>query len=401
MALEQLESRRLLSISGNVLTENIYPAGDRDEHYFSITSQDLAAVGGEYVVTLSLSGGLSGFQPVARMQAPSGSLIGSEIDAGSSQTFKLSVAGDYRVQVQDNDDQDTGTYVLALEGINPPSLDAQAITLGERKSARLDVMGEVDEYTFTATAGNIVTLSLSESHLGSCATLFSPTGDKVKLYSASTGNRVSQVAAGNKVLSEPLQAGKYVIQVYDNNYTAIGDYELSLEGLVPASANAVTLTPGETKTGDIAAGEVDAYKFIATGGSVVSVSLSDVVSGTDFNLWAELYSPSGKKDAKLPATNGPDAVENGNKVVYRLPTETGTYVIQVYDYDYTHLEAYGVTLEGLNPPSLDAVAIAFGQQKTGTLSLQGEVDAFSFTVFAADLAAGGGQYLAKLSFSSE
>ncbi|MCU0872659.1 MAG: hypothetical protein MUE50_09980 [Pirellulaceae bacterium] len=115
MALEQLESRRLLSISGNVLTENIYPAGDRDEHYFSITSQDLAAVGGEYVVTLSLSGGLSGFQPVARMQAPSGSLIGSEIDAGSSQTFKLSVAGDYRVQVQDNDDQDTGTYVLALE----------------------------------------------------------------------------------------------------------------------------------------------------------------------------------------------------------------------------------------------------------------------------------------------
>ena len=349
LALEQLESRRLLSISGDVLTDNIYPAGDRDEHFFTISSQELSAAGGEYVVTLSLSGGLSGFQPVARLQAPSGNLFGSEIDAGSSQTFKLTVAGNYVVKVQDNDDRDTGTYVLALEGIQPPSLDAQAITLGELKTARLDVMGEVDEYTFTATAGNIVTLSLSESHLGSRATLFSPAGDKVKLYSALTGNRVSQVAAGNKVLSEPLQAGKYVIQVYDNNYTDIGDYQLSLEGLVPASADAVALTPGETKTGDIVAGEVDAYKFTATGGNVVTVSLSDVVSGTSSSLWAELYSPSGNKVAKLAGTNGPDEVENGNKVVYRLPAETGTYVIQVYDYDYTHPEAYGVTLEGLNP----------------------------------------------------
>jgi methionine-rich copper-binding protein CopC len=399
--LEQFESRRLLSISGNVLTEDIYPAGDRDEHYFSLTSQDLAAVGGEYVVTLSLSSGLSGFQPVAKMQAPSGNLIGSEIDAGSSRMFKLTVAGDYKVLVQDNDDQDTGTYVLALEGINPPSLDAQAITLGERKTARLDVVGEVDEYTFTATAGNLVTLSLSESHPGSRATLFSPAGDEVKLYSASTGNRVSQVTAGNKVLSEALEAGTYVIQVHDNNYTAIGDYQLSLEGLVPASADAVAITSGETKTGDIAAGEVDAYKFTATGGNVVSVSLSDVVSGTSSRLWAELYSPSGTKVAKLPGTNGPDEVENGNKVVYRLPAEAGTYVIQVYDYDYTHLEAYGVTLEGLNPASLDGVAIAFGQQQTGTLNLESEVDAFTFTVSVADLAAGGGQYLAELSLSSE
>ena len=401
LTLEQLESRRLLSISGDVLTDDIFPAGDRDEHFFNVSSQELSAAGGQYVVTLALSGGLGGFQPVARVQAPSGSLIGSEVDAGSSQTFTLTVAGNYVVKVQDNDDRDTGTYVLALEGIQPPSLDAQAITLGERKTAGLDLMGEVDEYTFTATAGNIVTLSLSESHPGSRATLFSPAGDEVKLYSASTGNRVSQVAAGSKVLSEPLQAGKYVIQVYDNNYTAVGNYQLSLEGLVPASADAVVLTPGETKTGDIAVGEVDAYKFTATGGNVVTVNLSDLVSGTSSRLWAELYSPSGKKVVKLPGTNGPDEVENGNKVVYRLPAETGTYVVQVYDYDYTHPEAYGVTVEGLNPPSLDAVAITYGQQKTGTIDLPSEVDAFSFTVSAADLAAGGGQYLARLSLSSE
>ena len=125
------------------------------------------------------------------------------------------------------------------------------------------------------------------------------------------------------------------------------------------------------------------------------------MSGTSSRLWAELYSPSGKKVDKLPGTNGPDEVENGNKVVYRLPAETGTYVIQVYDYDYTHPEAYGVTLEGLNPPSLDAVAIAFGQQKTGTIDCRARSTRSTFTVSAADLAAGGGQYQARLSLSSE
>ena len=99
-----------------------------------------------------------------------------------------------------------------------------------------------------------------------------------------TGNRVSQVAAGHKVLSEPFQAGTYVIQVYDDNYTDIGDYELSLEGLVPASTDAAALTLGETKSGDIVAGEVDAYKFTATGGGVVTVSLSDARVGDELRV---------------------------------------------------------------------------------------------------------------------
>ena len=401
LRLEHLESRQLLAFSGNVLSDDIYPAGDEDAHFFSLTSQDLTDAGGEYVATLSLSAGLGGFQPLARIQAPSGSWLGSEIDAGSSQTFTLTAAGTYAVVVRDNDNQDTGTYALALEGINPPSADAQAITLGERKAASLDVLGEVDEYAFTATAGNIVTLSLSETHSGSRAVLYSPAGDKVKLYSATTGNRVSQVTAGSKVLTESLGAGKYVIQVYDANYTSVGDYELALEGLVPASTDAVLATIGDTKTGDIAVGDVDAYKFIAAGGGIVTISLSDLVPGSSTELWAELYSPSGQKVAKLPGTSGSDEVENGNKVIYKLPAETGTYVIQVYDYDYSNSEDYGVTLEGISPPSLDAVTLAVGQPKTGTIGLASEVDTFSWTVSAADLAAGGGQFPARLSLASE
>ncbi len=401
LMLEQLESRRVLSVSGDVLTDNIYPVGDSDEHFFTIDSQDLASAGGKYVVSLALAGADAGFLPQAKLYSPAGDPLGSDLDSGSSQTFTLTTVGTYVVRVQDNNDQDTGVYALALEGINPPSQDAQLTKLGELKNGSLDVMGEVDEYTFTATAGNIVTLSLSETHLGSRATIYAPTGEKVKLYSALLGNRVTEVTAGHKVVSEPLQSGTYVIQVFDDNYADIGDYQLSLEGLVPASADAVLLTPGEFKTGDIVPGEVDAYKFAGTGGDIVTVSLSDAKSGSSNQLWAELYSPSGQNVEKLPGTNGPSEVENGMKVVYRLPAETGTYVIQVYDYDYTDSEAYGVAFESLNPPSLDATTIAWGQQKTGTIDGMGEVDEFRFTLAAADLAANGGQYQARLSFSSD
>lgn len=399
--LEQLESRRVLSVSGDVLTDNIYPAGDTDEHYFTLDAEDLSSAGGEYVVTLALAGASGGFQPVARLYSPTDNPVGSELDAGSSRTFTLTAVGTYSVKVQDNNNQDTGTYALALEGINPPSEDAQETTLGGLESGSLDVMGEVDEYTFEATAGNIVTISLSETHGGSRATLYSPAGDEVKVYSATTGNRVTRVLAGNKALSEPLQAGTYVIQVYDDNYADAGNYQLSLEGLVPASADAVSLALGEFKTGDIAAGEVDAYKFTGAAGDIVTLSLSDAQSGSSTQLWVELYSPSGQKVEKLPGTNGDDEVENGNKVVYQLPAETGTYVIQVYDYDYTHVEPYGVALEGIHPRSLDSIAIDVGQQKTGTIDGMGEVDAFHFALAAADLAAHGGQYQVRLSFVSE
>jgi len=401
LLLEQLESRRVLSVSGSVLTDDIYPARDTDDHFFAVSEQDLADAGGQYVVTLALAGAVDGFQPLAKLYSYPGDPIGSELDSGSSNTYTLTTAGTYFVRVQDNDNQDTGTYALALEGIHPPSQDAQQTTLGDVESGRLDLMGEVDEYTFTATAGNVVTISLSEAHLGSRATLYSPTGDTVKLYSAQTGNRVTRVVAGNKVLSEPLQAGTYVIQVHDDNYMDVGDYQLALEGLLPASSDAVSLTLGEYKTGEIVAGEVDAYKFTAAGGEIVTVSLSDVQSGSSTELWAELYSPSGKKVEKLPGTNGPSEVENGKKVFYQLPAETGTYVIQVYDNDYTDAEAYGVALEGLNPPSLDAVAMTLGEQRTGTIDGMGEVDEFRFTLTAAELAANGGQYQVRLSLSSD
>ncbi len=194
----------------------------------------------------------------------------------------------------------------------------------------------------------------------------------MQLYSAVTGGKTDDVAYGNKVISDVLAGGTYVVQVYDDNYTGTDtrDYRLAVEGLIAPSLDSVTILWGQTLSDTIDSGEIDEYDFLATAGDVVTVSLSELVPGTDTELWAELYTPSGEQVEKLPASpGGPDEVENGNKVVYLLP-ETGTYVIQVYDNDYTHTEAYAVTLEGLKPHSPDAQKLILGTpvSTTGQIS---------------------------------
>jgi hypothetical protein len=77
-------------------------------------------------------------------------------------------------------------------------------------------------------------------------------------------------------------------------------------------------------------GEIDAYRFVGAEGDLITLSLSDAVTGLTHRLWAELYAPSGTKVSKLKSTNGPSEVENGKKVIYQLP-ETATAANPVRD----------------------------------------------------------------------
>jgi len=388
-----------LSIPGIVVSDTISPVGDSDPHTFSISAADLAAAGGQYVVKLSLAGASGTFQARARLFSPSGAELGSELAAGTRDSPRtLSEVGVYTVWVYDSDNNATGAYAIGLEGLNPPSSDAVAISTGDVQTNTIAMMAEVDEYTFTAAVGDRVTLSLADTASASYApraVLYSPSGQEVELRSATTGSQVGHVEGGKKVVSAVLaEAGVYVIQVYDNNFTDTGQYRLALEGLVDASEDAEPIVLGEVRSGTIDAGEIDEYTFLASAGDVVTVSLSDVDPGSDTELWAELYSPSGEKVEKLYGTTGPDEVENGEKVVYPLPA-TGTYVIQVFDGDYAHSEPYAVALEGLKPPSPPphSVAISVGNTVTGRIEVRGEVDEFTFFASAAQLL--------RLSFDSE
>lgn len=417
LVLEPLESRRLLAVGGGGIIDSIFPVGDSDDHPFFVSAAELAAAGGEYVVSVSLTKSVGEFTPSGSLYYQPGSpssadQIGGSVAAGNKAVYRLRDPGTYFVRVSDNNDQETGNYGVGLEGLNPPSADAQAITLGDTKTGTI-VAGQLDEYTFTAAAGDVITLSLADTSASAAgyeprAELYhSTSGDRIKLSSATTGGSTSEFSAGRKYISDPLtRGGLYVIQVFDSDYTEThaNGYALALEGLSPPSTDAGWIAMGQTVSGVTEQGDVDTYRFTAVADSLVTVSLSDAVSGSATEVWAELYSPSGQKVDKLPSTPGDDEVLNGQQVVYRLPV-TGTtanpYVIQVFDNNYTHVESYALGLEGLSPLSQDAQSIAVGQTRTGTIQAMGEVDTYYFTLTAAELAAASGAYPLDLAFDSD
>jgi len=382
LTIEALEDRRVLNVSGGLLSGSIDAIGDVDEFQFTAEVGD--------VVTVSLANTSSGtFIPRANLISPSDNDLGA-VHAGFKNTYDLDEAGTYVIQVYDDSLIETGPYAVGLEGLKPASDDGSAITLGSVETQSTTETGEVDEFTFTAGVGDVVTLSLAEAGFGVYrphAMLYSPSGDEVRLYSASTGSRANFVDSGRKAVSEALgEAGTYVIQVYDDNYTHTGDYSLAFEGLTPASDDAVDILLGQVLSGTIDTGEVDEFTFTGTAGDLLTLSLSEKEHGADTELWTEVYSPSGMKVEKLDGTSGPDEVENGKKVVYELPNETGTYVIQVYDNNYTDTEDYGLALEGLDPTSPDpySEALSFGAAISAAIDELGDVDEYLFTGNAGD-----------------
>ncbi len=406
LTIEQLESRRVLSVPGYVIGGSIEQQGGDD--YYSY-----AAEAGE-VITLALSGASDRFQPRAQLYAPNNDTLGDFVHSGDKRRFRLNSTGTYWIRVYDDDGIDLGTYALALEGLRPPSDDAAPVSAGTESVGTIDAVvaglgAEVDAYYFTVdAAGSKMTLSLADTVSGNFAPrveLFSPSGNPVNLVSQ-TGSSVSRILPGRKVLTEELtETGTYVAQVYDNNFTDSGAYALAVEGLKPASLDAVSLELGDVVQDSISGmGQVDTFTFSVTsdelaaagGETIVSLSISEETPGTTSELWAELYSPSGQQVEAA----GIDEVENGHKVVYRL-SEPGTYITQVFDQDYTDLEDYGIALEGIRPPSLDSIATAIGDQVEGTLDERGEVDAYHFIVSEADLTTPDGSYGVTLSFDSE
>jgi hypothetical protein len=412
LTLETLESRHLLTELGGVVIDEIFPAGDIDSHPFLISQQHLDAAGGKVHITLSLSDSLGTFIPQAILVDQSGNQIGDLLGAGSKNRYELRTPGIYSVAVRDNDHQDVGGYAIGLAGLNPPSSDAMTIEPGDVRTGSLSP-GQIATYTFTAAAGDLMTISLADTSSSDAGFLpraelyYSATGQRLSLLGAAAGSTQWEMSAGNKYLTRPMpHTGLYVLQVYDNNYTHThaNGYAIALEGLSPPSENAVEISSGSVISGRIELGEIDAYRFVGAEGDLITLSLSDAVTGLTHRLWAELYAPSGTKVDKLTSTTGPDEVENGRKVIYQLP-ETATadnpYVIQVYDNNYADAEDYALSLQGLNPVCGSGVAMLPGDVLSGTIDEMGQVNTHYFTVTESDLSDGNGVYQVRVAFESE
>ncbi|MDR4493775.1 MAG: hypothetical protein R3B74_05015 [Nitrospirales bacterium] len=177
------------------------------------------------VVTIQLAE-TSGFTPVSQFPfatvfSPTGVALQS---FGPSQpTLTLPASGTYVIKVTANDLTSTGSYGLGIECVIPPSPDAVALSCGSRLDGTIAAGAEADLFTFTGTAGQVVTIQLAETSGFTpvsqfpFATVFSPTGVALQSFGPS-----------QPTLTLPA-SGTYVIKVTANNLVATGAYELGLD----------------------------------------------------------------------------------------------------------------------------------------------------------------------------
>src|SRR5947208_3440350 len=274
-------------------------------------------------VTLSLGSAPSGVTGSFNPTAPT----------GTSSTLTVSVGAAVA----------SGVYDLTVDGTGTPGNRSTPLTLtvgahatgslvnGRTYSGTISVPGDLDTWTFTATQGDYIALSVgtvtqTTAHFAPWIRLLSPTGVLL-------GNSSTQTGASNIAATAPT-SGTYTVIIgsYLNGfYDGTGSYQLTLAkgpGAVEVSTGdeGGPMTNGATNAGSIYQGDFDTWTFTAREGDDIAVSVGTVTQTTaHFAPWIRLVSPSG-------ALLGNSSTQTGASNVAATAPTSGTYTVIIGSY---------------------------------------------------------------------
>ena len=116
-----------------------------------------------------------------------------------------------------------GTYGLYLQRTNNPG-NAVPIAFGETKTGSIITYAQMNNYTFTATAGNMITTRMHSSWaVGPQIDLYAPNGALI----TSSANLLSSY--DTEITKSLTSTGRYTILVGDTSGSYAGTYSLSLQ----------------------------------------------------------------------------------------------------------------------------------------------------------------------------
>ncbi|HZG51455.1 MAG TPA: pre-peptidase C-terminal domain-containing protein [Pyrinomonadaceae bacterium] len=247
-----------------------------------------------------------------------------------------------------------------------------------------------DEYTFSGTAGQQISITLNSNDFDTYLYLIRP-GETT--LSASTiqdddggiggrgafgnPNTNSRIPAGSGVITLPT-TGQYSIlaNAFDAGAAGLGAYSLTFT--VGANCSSTPIAFNETKSGSLTTGDcvnpiendntlTDLYTFSGTAGQQISITMT-AAAGSSVDPYIYLVLPNGEvladdnnggggTTARLPQFNG---------TFGRLPM-TGTYTIVANTVSSTQSGNYTITLNLAAAPC-PSTPIAIGATATGTLA---------------------------------
>jgi len=270
--------------------------------------------------------------------------------------------------------------LLSLVLFFPSITLAMSLSNGGVVAGEISVIGEIDEYTFSSSAGNTVYLRVADTETTQFInSAFLPQIDLIDpngvLLTSSRGGLVGDIARALVV------SGQYTVRIRDDSSgeDETGSYNLYFAN-APGANDDGTLPNGGKVSGEIELGDIDSYTFAASAGETVYLRVADTETtrfiNSSFQPYIGLLSPSG---AFLTGSQGALVGD-----ITRFLVESGTYTVVVFDessgedatgsYDLYYAKAIGANDDGVLPN---------GGKVSGVIDL-GDIDSYTFTANAGE-----------------
>ena len=337
---------------GQVVVGSISVAGQLNPYTLTVADND--------VVTIMVGKTSGSMNPRLELYGSAGNLIAS---ANYAITRTFTTGGRYTVLVRDDSSINTGGYAITWNKLVNPC-NATGISCGQDLGGAIGASVNTPPwnfYTFTASAGDVVTIRASKTSgsLYPYLELYGPTGTLVgSIYS-------SPLAELDKTLTA---AGTYTVVVSDVNYANTGNYTLTWQRL-NGPCGASPLNCGQVVVGSISvAGQLNPYTLTVADNDVVTIMVGKT-SGS-MNPRLELYGSAG------------NLIASANYAITRTFTTGGTYTVLVRDDSSINTGGYAITWNKLVNPC-NAIAISCGQTVSGAIGASVNTPPWNFYTFTA------------------
>src|SRR5262249_43410799 len=389
--------------NGDTFTGTIATPGQIDIWSFSAAQGDFIALAIGEVVAIPDPG----FQPLIQLQVhDTGTVIATAIgQLGAQIAVNAPLTAAYDVLVRDSNINRPGTalgsYLLTLvktPGAFVVHADDQggAMTNGANHAGSVYI-GDLDVWTFTASQGDFITLSLGEVLQSQIDAGFDPW---IRLIDP-TGTLVTQAVGllSAQIATKATFSGTYTVLVSDSAINREpshpGDYILTMVKTnapltVSIGDEGGPMTNGGNHAGVISVGDLDGWTFEAVQGDFIALSVGEVLQSQidpGFVPWIRLLGPNGDVVgsslgvlAAQIAANAPLRSEERRvgkeSAINREPSHSGRYIL-------TLVKANAVLTV---PTGDEGGPMTNGGNHAGVISV-GELDGWSFAAVQGDFIA--------------
>ncbi len=288
---------------------------------------------------------------------------------GSRLIFTAPDDGEYILRATGFDSGAEGAYTLKLTD-GPPPLASKPVSIGDEVDGELttsdgtnDAGQRADAYTFSATAGQRVEITLDSSAFDAYLELFDATGKSV-----GEDDDGGDEGTNSRLIRTLTAGGTYTVQARALGDDATGSYTLKIAQAAPVP-EPTSIALGQTLQGEIKTdGARDdegrgyvAYRFQGTEGMRAQI----IMRSGDFDTFVQL-GRSGETFESLASDDDGLGEGTDSRLTFKLPA-TGEYEIRASPLSGSEKGLFSVELLDKGPQPLPG-SILVGATARGTLS---------------------------------